>query len=103
MMLLAVLLIVVVMLQNSKSDGLGSPLGSMGGNQLIGVKKTANILEQITWGLAISLIVLALATSFFLKRKQGHELYSANVNRAKEQVPINESNFDQNPKNSNNS
>jgi preprotein translocase subunit SecG len=99
MMLLAALLIVAVLLQSSKSDGLGSPLGSMGGNQLIGVKKTVNILEQITWGLAISLILLALTTSFFLKKKQGYERHSANINKAKEQVTMDHSDFKQNPEN----
>jgi preprotein translocase subunit SecG len=60
MMLLAVLLIVVILPQSSKGGGM---IGAMGGaNQLIGVKKTNDLLEKITWGLMIAIFVLSLLT-----------------------------------------
>mgnify|MGYP001056782965 CR=1 FL=1 len=58
----AVLLVLVVLAQNSKGGGLNSSFGGGGSNQMIGVKKTTDLLERITWGLAIALFVLTLAT-----------------------------------------
>lgn len=77
------LLILVVLVQNSKKEGLGSPLGDTGATQLIGVKKTSDLLEQITWGLVITLLVLTLATSLFLN-KTAHWPASPNIDRAQE-------------------
>ncbi|HAS46348.1 MAG TPA: preprotein translocase subunit SecG, partial [Microscillaceae bacterium] len=57
-----VLLVLVVLAQNSKGGGLNSTFGGGGSNQMIGVKKTTDLLERITWGLAIALFVLTLAT-----------------------------------------
>ena len=57
-----VVLVLVVLAQNSKGGGLNSTFGGGGSNQMIGVKKTTDLLERITWGLAIALFVLTLAT-----------------------------------------
>ena len=67
-LIIAVLLILAVMVQSSKKEGLDNSYlgGSMGASQLIGVQKTTDLLEQITWGLVISLLVLTLATSWLL-------------------------------------
>ena len=78
------LLILAVLVQNSKKEGLGSPLSDSGATQLIGVKKTSDLLEQLTWGLIITLFVLTLATSFFLNKTTNLPL-SPNVERAQEQ------------------
>ncbi|MCK9255271.1 MAG: preprotein translocase subunit SecG [Bacteroidales bacterium] len=68
----AILLILIVLVQNSKGGGLASGFGQ--GNQVMGVKKTADFLEKATWGLAIGLIVFSLLASFSIpggsKRKQ---------------------------------
>lgn len=99
--ILAILLIVAVLLQNSKSDGMSNSLGSMGGNQLIGVKKTANALEQLTWGLGISLFVLATVATLLLKKEQHDSLNSVNVSRATEQLAVQyEETNESNPENS---
>ena len=78
------LLILAVLVQNSKKEGLGSPLGNSGATQLIGVKRTSDLLEQLTWGLIIALFVLTLATSSFLNKTADLPL-SPNVERAQEQ------------------
>jgi preprotein translocase subunit SecG len=82
----ASLLILAVMVQNSKKEGLDNPFGDASASQLIGVKKTSDLLEQITWGLVIALFVLTLASSFFLKKKNrlGTLPLSPNINRAQE-------------------
>ena len=58
----SILLVLVVLAQNSKGGGLSSQFGGSSASNLIGVKKTGDLLEKLTWGLAISVMVLALAT-----------------------------------------
>ena len=53
----SILVTVVVLLQNSKGGGLA-------GNQTFGVRKTADILEKITWGLVAFIFVFSVATTF---------------------------------------
>ena len=65
-MLVCVLLVLVVLVQNPKGGGIAS--GIIGSNQLMGVKKTSDFIEKLTWGLAITLIVLCLAASFSLPK-----------------------------------
>jgi preprotein translocase subunit SecG len=82
------LLILAVLVQNSKKEGLGNVYfgGDAGASQLIGVKRTSDLLEQITWGLVITLFVLTLATSLFLNPtgQSGALPSSPNLNRAQE-------------------
>ena len=59
----SVLLILVILAQNSKGGGLSSQFGGSGASNMIGVKKTSDLLEKITWGLAISLLVLSMAAT----------------------------------------
>jgi preprotein translocase subunit SecG len=61
-----VLLILVVLVQNSKGGGLASNFA--GSNQYMGVRKTADFLEKSTWTLAIVLLVLSLSTIFVIPR-----------------------------------
>ncbi len=60
----AVLLVLVVLAQNSKGGGLSSQFGGSGASNLIGVKKTGDLLERLTWGCAIAVMVFSLATNF---------------------------------------
>jgi preprotein translocase subunit SecG len=60
----AVLLVLVVLAQNSKGGGLSSQFGGSSASNLSGVKKTGDLLERLTWGLAISVMVFSLATNF---------------------------------------
>jgi preprotein translocase subunit SecG len=53
-----VLIVLVVLVQNSKGGGLASTFASS--NQIMGVRKTADFLEKATWYLAITLLVLSL-------------------------------------------
>ncbi len=59
----AVLLVLVVLAQNAKGGGLSSQFGGSGASNLIGVKKTGDVLEKLTWGFAIAIIVFSLATN----------------------------------------
>lgn len=83
--LICVLLILVVLVQNSKSTGGVSSFQSNTSN-LIGVKRTSDLLENITWSLAIGLLVLCLSTNFILNDDGDgtQQINSVNVERAQE-------------------
>jgi preprotein translocase subunit SecG len=61
-----VLMILVVLVQNSKGGGLASNFSSS--NQYMGVRKTADFLEKFTWGLAIAMFVLCLLSIVVIPR-----------------------------------
>jgi preprotein translocase subunit SecG len=62
----AALLMLVVLVQNSKGGGLASNFA--GSNQYMGVRKTADFLEKATWTLAVVLLVLSLVSIFAIPR-----------------------------------
>lgn len=63
-----ILLILVVLVQNSKGGGLTSAFSSQ--NQIMGVRKTADFLEKTTWTLAIALLILSLVSIMVIPRGQ---------------------------------
>ena len=68
----SVLITLIVLLQNSKGGGLASNFTA--GNQTFGVRQTTDILEKITWGLAIFILVVSIAASFSYKSGKGSDL-----------------------------
>ena len=82
------LLVLVVLSQHTKDRGLSGTFGGPGSTQLFGVKKTGDLLENITWGLAIALIVLILTTNLpgIIDRPEEEDegAGSVNVERAQE-------------------
>ncbi len=66
--IVCILLILVVLIQNSKGGGLTSTFS--GSNQVMGVKKTTDFLEKSTWTLSIILLVLTLSTIFVIPSGQ---------------------------------
>lgn len=80
--ILTILLILIVLVQNSKGGGLAGEFGGLGSNQLMGVKKTTDLLEQITWGLGAGIMVLTLTCYLLVDRSGGSQLNSVNVDRA---------------------
>jgi len=83
-LIVCLLLILVVIVQNSKGGGLSSSFGQ--GNQVMGVRKTADFLEKATWALAISLLVLCLTASFTIPRGESDEV----VTPQKTELPVNQ-------------
>ncbi|MBX2947617.1 MAG: preprotein translocase subunit SecG [Cyclobacteriaceae bacterium] len=57
------LLVVVILAQNSKGGGLSSQFGGSGAANIIGVKKTGDLLERLTWGFVVTIMVLSLTLS----------------------------------------
>lgn len=84
----AVVLVLVVLAQNSKGGGLTSQFGGSGTSQLMGVKKTGDLLEKLTWGLAIALIGLTLSTKFLITDSRNNELSSPNIESAQDKTIV---------------
>ena len=65
--LVAILLTFIVVIQESKGGGLASNFAAS--NQIMGVRKTTDVIEKATWTLAGLLVVISVATIFFADRK----------------------------------
>ncbi|MCV9386466.1 preprotein translocase subunit SecG [Reichenbachiella ulvae] len=86
--IVAIVLILVILAQNSKGGGLTSQFGGSGTSQLMGVKKTGDLLEKMTWSLAIALIVLTMSTKFLIgQANNGSEIMSPNIESAQDKLP----------------
>lgn len=57
----------VVLIQNPKGGGLNASFGGVG-QQLLGARRSTDIVEKLTWGFAVALIVLCLSTAFFAEK-----------------------------------
>lgn len=84
----AVLLVLVVLAQNSKGGGLTSQFGGSGASQLMGVKRTTDLLEKITWGLAVALVLLTLSTKLIINEPTQQGISSPNVEKAQERTNL---------------
>lgn len=62
----SVLLVLIVLVQNSKGGGLASGFSSS--NQVLGVRKTTDFLEKATWTLAAALLVFCIGITAFIPR-----------------------------------
>lgn len=61
--IVCVMLMAVVLIQNPKGGGVDSTFGGAGANQMFGAAKSTDLIEKITWGLAIALFVLCIVTA----------------------------------------
>lgn len=57
-LIVCVLLVLVILIQNSKGGGIQSQFGAA--TQIMGVKRGTEVIEKATWGLAITLILLSI-------------------------------------------
>jgi preprotein translocase subunit SecG len=64
-LVVCVLLMFIILIQNPKGGGLSATFGGAS-NQLLGFQKVTDLVEKWTWGLAILLLVLSLATKAFV-------------------------------------
>jgi len=64
----AILLTLLVLVQNSKGGGLAAGFAS--GNQVMGAPKTADFLEKATWTLVALIVVFSIAAVGFNKGQQ---------------------------------
>ena len=66
-LLLSLALVGVVLIQNSKGQGINPSFGSLGGGtQIFGVRRTGDVLERSTWVIGLSFLGLCLLANLFL-------------------------------------
>ena len=65
--IVAILLIGAVLIQNPKGGGIDSAYGA-GANQMFGAARSADAIEKITWYLAAALMILCIASYFFISK-----------------------------------
>jgi len=65
----AVLMIGIVLIQESKGGGLASNFSSY--NQIGGVRKTTDFIEKTTWGLAAAMVVISVACAYVAPQATG--------------------------------
>lgn len=58
----AILMIGIVLIQESKGGGLASNFSSS--NQIMGVRKTTDFIEKATWGLAAAMVVFSVICAY---------------------------------------
>jgi len=58
----AILMIGIVLIQESKGGGLASNFSSY--NQIGGVRKTTDFIEKTTWGLAAAMVIISVACAY---------------------------------------
>ena len=86
----AVLLVLVVLAQNSKGGGLSSQFGGSGASNVIGVKKTTDLLEKLTWGFAIAIFALSMTVNILIDNPNSLDVNSPNLDRvpaAQQELP----------------
>ncbi len=67
--LVAILMIFIVLIQESKGGGLASNFSST--NSIMGVRKTTDIVEKLTWGLAVAMVVISVACAYVAPQAKG--------------------------------
>ena len=85
--IIAVLLILIVLIQNSKGGGLSSQFGGSGAQQMIGVKKTTDVLEKATWVFVIALFVFSLSASLNINSANSGDIANPNIDAAQQSLP----------------
>ncbi|MEL6388979.1 MAG: preprotein translocase subunit SecG [Bacteroidota bacterium] len=69
--LVSLLLMFVVLIQNPKGGGLDTTFGGGGATQMFGAARSTDLIEKITWGLAIALFVLCILTAVIVNSQYG--------------------------------
>jgi preprotein translocase subunit SecG len=75
--LAAVMMIIIVLIQESKGGGLSSNFSSS--NQIMGVRKTTDIVEKTTWGLAIAMVVFSVICAYVAPRASTEQSVLENI------------------------
>ncbi len=78
--IVCILLVLIVLVQNSKGGGLASNFQSSG--QVMGVRKTNDFLEKGTWVLAAALLLLSVVGAGFIPREKA----TSEQSRVQEQI-----------------
>ena len=67
--LVSILMVLIVLIQESKGGGLASNFSST--NSIMGVRKTTDVVEKITWTLAGLMVVISVACAYVAPQAVG--------------------------------
>jgi len=67
LVLICIVLILAVLIQNPKGGGLSASFGGIG-NQVLGARRSTEIIEKITWGLAVALLAFSLLSAVVMPK-----------------------------------
>ena len=84
-LIVSIVLALVVLVQNSKGGGLAANFSAP--NQIMGVRKTTDFLEKLTWGLAIALVVLSLIATISIHSGRSASAQKNAVNADQVEMP----------------
>ncbi len=87
--IVCVLLILIVLVQNSKGGGLASSFSSH--NQIMGVRKTTDFLEKATWTLAGGMLVLCVLAAFLIPRDASRQGKKSAIENQVQNAPTQQS------------
>ena len=85
----SVLMCLIVLIQESKGGGLASSFAD--NNSMLGVRKTTDVVEKATWGLAAAMVILSVISVAFLGSYSSNN--SAIMEQAIEQQATNPNNL----------
>ncbi len=66
--IVCILLSLVVLIQNPKGGGLSSTFGNVG-QQILGARRSTDVVEKATWTLAVLLLVFSIGSAFFIDKR----------------------------------
>lgn len=88
-LVISILLVLIILAQNSKGGGLSSQFGGSSTSQIIGVKRTGDLLEKLTWGMGIAILVLSLGANKMIDKRQLNQgTVSPNIEAAQQKNAI---------------
>jgi preprotein translocase subunit SecG len=64
-LILCVLISLVILVQNPKGGGLSQSLGGVS-SQVFGAKNSTGLVENVTWYLALAIVVLSMSSVLFI-------------------------------------
>ena len=70
--LVCILLMGAVLIQNPKGGGVHPTFGGSQANQVFGAAKSADIIQKVTWYMAIALFVLCIIVSLMVSTGTGY-------------------------------
>lgn len=83
----------IVLIQNPKGGGLNSSFGNVG-QQLLGARRSTDVVEKATWTLAVLALVFTLSLSMFVEKNV--VATQAETQRTEAEKKILENNFNPN-------
>ena len=90
--LVSLLMIFIVLIQESKGGGLSSQFSSS--NQIMGVRKTTDFVEKITWGLAATMVVLSIFCAYTAPQAQHEQsVFDSQAVKTETTNPVNTQGF----------